>query len=205
MARPLRPPFSNFTCFTDFSCILPMFHNFIQLFPSLPLFLNLRPTGRTSSFILCSPPIKTHVHRQPNITSLPLRTAQTSYQKTHLKLCISLVRLCILSHFVAFRTSSQPIAPHPYTYIFSLFSHSSHRLLKKGLTSTCTFLTFCRFILLQAYHRGSTSLPSPLMVVGYDRPVRLVYLTFSDFRYADYSLPSLYYCPLSPSCIYVVS
>jgi hypothetical protein len=99
MARPLHPPFSNFTCFTDFSCILPMFHNFIQLFPSLPLFLNLRPTGRTSSFILRSPTIKTHVHRQPNRTSLPLRTAQTSFQKTHPKLCISLVRLCILSHF----------------------------------------------------------------------------------------------------------
>jgi hypothetical protein len=82
----------------------------------------------------------------------------------------SLFPLCRLSHFVAFRTSSpfalhrlshfvtcralsHPISPHPYTYIFSLFSHSSHRLLKKGLTSTCTFLTFCRFILLQAYHR----------------------------------------------------
>jgi hypothetical protein len=32
-------PFSNFTDFMDFSCILPMFHNFIQLFPSIPLFL----------------------------------------------------------------------------------------------------------------------------------------------------------------------
>jgi hypothetical protein len=106
MARPLHPPFSNFTCFTDFSCILPMFHNFIQLFLSLPLFLNLRPTSRTSSFILRSPTIKTHVHRQPKRTSLPLRTAQTSYQKTHLKLCIPLVQLCILSHFVAFRTLS---------------------------------------------------------------------------------------------------
>ena len=119
MARPLHPPFSNFTCFTDFSCILPMFHNFIQLFLSLPLFLNLRPTSRTSSFILRSPTIKTHVHRQPNITSLPLRTAQTSYQKTHLKLCISLVRLCILSHFVAFRTSSRCIAPYRSSSFFA--------------------------------------------------------------------------------------
>jgi hypothetical protein len=87
-----------------FLASFPMFHNFIQLFPSLPLFLNLQPTSRTSSFILRSPTIKTHVHRQPKRTSLPLRTAQTSYQKTHLKLCILLVRLCILSHFVAFRT-----------------------------------------------------------------------------------------------------
>jgi hypothetical protein len=106
MARPLHPPFSNFTCFTDFSCILPMFPSFIQLFPSLPLFLNLQLTGCTSSFILHSPTIKTHVHRQPNIRSLPLRTAQTSFQKTHPKLRISLVRFCILSHFVAFRTLS---------------------------------------------------------------------------------------------------
>ena len=171
-----------------------MFHNFIQLFPSLPLFLNLRPTGRTSSFILRSPTIKTHVHRQPNRTSLPLRTAQTSFQNTHPKLCISLARLHIpfalrrLSHFVAFRTSlpvafcrllhfvacrtlSHRVAPYRsssllivssqillgilFIYIFSLFSHSSHRLLKKGLTSTCTFLTFCRFIPLQAYHFGA--------------------------------------------------
>jgi hypothetical protein len=55
--------------------------------------------------------------------------------------------LLIASH----RVKSDSFGNPPYTYIFSLFSHSSHRLLKKGLTSTCTFLTFCRFILLQAY------------------------------------------------------
>jgi hypothetical protein len=79
------------------------------------------------------------------------------------------VTLCRLSPFVACHTSSRRVAPYRsssllvvssrillgilFIYIFSLFSHSSHRLLKKGLTSTCTFLTFCRFIPLQAYQR----------------------------------------------------
>jgi hypothetical protein len=128
MVRPLHPPFSNFTCFTDFSCILLMFHNFVQLFPSLPLFLNLRPTGHTSSFILRSPTIKTHVHRQPNRTSLPLQTAQTSFQKTHPKLCISLAQLCILSHFVAFCTLS-PFVSLPSTLSRPITCHHSLLLL----------------------------------------------------------------------------
>jgi hypothetical protein len=49
--------------------------------------------------------------------------------------------------------SSQILLGILFIYIFSLFSHLSHRLLKKGLTSPCSFHSFCRFIPLQVYHR----------------------------------------------------
>jgi hypothetical protein len=186
----LAPPFLKFYLFYRLFLHLAnvsQFYSAISISPFVS-YSNLRLTGCTSSFILRSPTIKTHVHRQPNITSLPLRTAQTSLQKTHPKLRILLARLRILSHFIAFhtlspfalccllhfvtfctlspftlcRTASCPIARHCssplliaschvkldsfgnplYIYIFSLISHSSHRLLKKGLTSTCTFLHF---------------------------------------------------------------
>jgi hypothetical protein len=98
-------PFSNFTCFTDFSCILPMFHNFIQLFLSIPLFLNLQPASRTSSFILRSSTIKTHVHRQPKRENPP----QTS--EIVFRLCptfISLSHLCVTSSNVTLLCTTLP-------------------------------------------------------------------------------------------------
>jgi hypothetical protein len=42
---------------------------------------------------------------------------------------------------------------NPLIYIYSLFYHLSLRLLKKGLTSSRSFHSFCRFIPLQVYQQ----------------------------------------------------
>ena len=70
--------------------------------------------------------------------------------------------LHLTSHYFTQPWTTLPyIAPHciksdsfrnpPYT-LYLLYLIIPRRLLKKGLTSPCSFLTFCRVIPLQAYH-----------------------------------------------------
>jgi hypothetical protein len=134
-------------------------------------------------FILYFFTIKSHVYRAENHHVITPHNRSDLVSENLSKLRILLTRLHILLHFVAFRlfhcllrhAVSCPIARHHSSllliasrcvksdfsrnplYIYSLFSHLSLRLLKKGLTSPRSFHSFCRFIPLQVYHCGSNT------------------------------------------------
>jgi hypothetical protein len=152
----------------------------------IPFVSYLRPTGRTSLFILyfyykipCTESRKSE-HYHP---SEPLRLCIRKLDQNFVFRLHDFVYCHISSPFVSspstlshciapYRSSLFLTAPHHFSscqvrffwksslYIHSLFSHLSHRLLKKGLASPCSFHSFCRFIPLQVYqcHHGNAVL-----------------------------------------------
>jgi hypothetical protein len=87
-------------------------------------------------------------HRSSPLIIVPRRSS--SFLAAHHRSSSLVIVPCCSSSLLA--VSSRILLGILFIYIFSLFSHLSHRLLKKGLTSPCSFHSFCRFIPLQAYH-----------------------------------------------------